>query len=230
MKKVEIIIICFILSLQSCKSDVKKQDIQIKQPFDLADLTLNEDINDLLSSVKLSKKDTVKSDNLTYLGNERVAFNIDKVLNFKRINLKGESNKNNVIFHYGVVDSEIGPLFNERNNILGMYQLNIYTEIEKKTLFEVLEKTLNKPVFDTIVEGVEADIIDNNIIPTKNKTKRVVSIWKKSNLIYYYFKLETKNSPEKDICNLFVFNNKHKEWMELLNASGYPYLDKILKY
>jgi hypothetical protein len=227
-------LLCAVL-LQSCNSQTKNkaedkvEKTSVSLPFDLASLTLNEDINEILSSVKLSKKDTVQSDDLTYLGNERIAFNIDKVLNYKGINLKGENNKNNVVFHYGVIDSEIGPVFNERNNILGMYQLNIYTEIEKKTLFEALEKTLNKPVFDTIDEWLEPNIVDNNITLTKNKIKREVYVWKKRDLIYYYFKLEIQNSPQKDICNLFVFNSKHKEWMKLLNAVGYPHLDKILK-
>jgi hypothetical protein len=227
-------LLCAVL-LQSCNSQTKNkaeekvEKTSVSLPFDLAGLTLNEDINDILSSVKLSKKDTVQSNDLTYLGNERIVFNTDKVLKFKGINLKAVDNKNNVVFHYGQIDSEIGPLYNEKNDILGMYQLNIYTEIEEESLFEALKTGFNKPVFDTIKEGVESDIVDNNIIPTKNKFKQVVYIWKNKNLVYYYFKLEIQNRPQEDICKLFVFNCKHKEWMDLLSALGYPHLNEILK-
>ena len=106
-----------------------------------------------------------------------------------------------------------------------MYQLDIYTEQEKTALLDNLNKTLQKPSFDTIHEGFESEVKDNEIIQTQNKLRQEVAIWRNKDMLYYYCETKIDNRPDEYRCNLFVFKNK--EWKDLLKGSGYPDLDKI---
>ncbi|WP_148267927.1 hypothetical protein [Flavobacterium branchiophilum] len=51
-------------------------------PFDLANLTLNENINDILAAVNLSKKDTINADNIVEEINKQVK-HYDKEVMYK---------------------------------------------------------------------------------------------------------------------------------------------------
>jgi hypothetical protein len=195
-------------------------------PFNLASLAMGQNINDILKSGGITTKDTVQTDEITLIGNERLAFSTEKILHFNGISLDGKNNKNTnkVLLHFGKVDQEIGPLANEKDDELGMYQLDIYTENEKKALFENLNQTLQKPVFNTVHESFDSEVKDNEITPTSNKFRQEVAIWKNKDVIYYYCETRIDNKPEEYRCNLFVFKNK--EWKDLLDGSGYPDLDK----
>ncbi|MDC8099056.1 hypothetical protein [Chryseobacterium rhizosphaerae] len=226
-------IIC--MGFTSCnQQDKKSSEAQIEArndtqtgPFNLAALTMGQNINDILKSGGMTSKDTVQTDEVTLIGNERLAFSSEALLHFNGISLDGKNNKNinKVILHFGKVDQEIGPLANEKDDELGMYQLDIYTEPEKKALFENLNRTLQKPVFTTVHESFESDVKDNEIIQTQNKFRQEVAIWKNKGMIYYYCETKIDNKPDEYRCNLFVFKNK--EWKDLLKGSGYQDLDKI---
>ncbi|TRX35869.1 hypothetical protein FNW52_10295 [Flavobacterium sp. ZT3R18] len=206
------IILAFVcVLLQSCNSQTKNK-IEEKtnkmeskstmvQPFDLASLTLNEDINDILSSVKLSKTDTIKINNLTLMGNEKLVFDSEKLLTFNKIKLANKNSKgtNNVIFYYGKIDDEIGQLNNEKNNIVGMYQVNLYAAKESEELFNSLKLKFNKP----------SDIFNLGPINTY--------LWIRNNIYYYYF---TKDNDEFYRV-LFVFKKGDKEWIDFIGSLGF---------
>ncbi|WP_123868175.1 hypothetical protein [Chryseobacterium lactis] len=233
LKYVLIPIIC--MGLGSCNQQEKKKgESQMESrndtqtgPFNLASLKVGQNINDILKSGGITTKDTVHCDDVTLIGNERLAFTSEKMLHFNGISLDGKNSKNTnkVLLHFGKVDQEIGPLANEKEDELGMYQLDIYTEKENKALFENLNQTFQKPVFTTIHESLESEVKDNEIIQTPNKFKQEVAIWKENGLIYYYCETQIDNKPDEYRCNLFVF--KDKEWKDLLKGAGYPDLDKI---
>jgi hypothetical protein len=239
MKKAKLLLIFLVLIiLQSCNSQTAKKEKEMKKstiskPFDLVNLTLNEDINDILSSVNLSQKDTVKNNEVTLIGNERLVFDSEKLLIFNKIKLANKNNlgTNSVIFHYGKIDPEIGALSNEKNNIVGMYQINLYSENEIQNLLKNLNLILGKEVFEKEKNGNVSDIKDNSLIETKEKFKENTFIWKNKNLVYYCFK---KNSfIDKDqlqnSLSLFVFNKNNSEWIGFISGLGYQYTEKCLE-
>lgn len=224
--------------LQSCNSQTKNKleknmkKSEISKPFDLSNLTLNEDITDILSFVNLSKKDTIKNDVLTLMGNERLVFNSEKLLVFNKIELvnKNSNGTNSIIFHYGKIDPEIGVLNNEKNNIIGMYQINLYSENEIQNLLKNLNLILGKAVFEKETNGNVSDIKDNALIETKEKFKENAFIWKNKDLIYYCFKKYSsidKNQLQNSI-SLFVFNKNNKEWIGFISGLGYQYTENCL--
>ena len=213
---------------KACEAHHEVQNSIQTEPFNLAALHIGKNINNILKSAgAMAASDTVKTDEVTLIGNDRLAFASEKLLHFNGISLDGRNSKNTnkVVLHYGNVNPEIGALANEKNDELGMYQLDIYTEKEQKALLENLNKTLRTPFFDTIRESFEPEVKDNEIIRTPNKFRQEVAIWKSNDLIYYYCETEIENKPDEFRCNLFVF--KDKEWKDFLKGSGYPDADKI---
>ncbi|WP_276967167.1 hypothetical protein [Chryseobacterium sp.] len=236
MKKLKYVLIPVIcLSLASCSQQKNKEGESLvetqggtqTEPFNLAQLKAGQNINEILKSAGATAKDAVRTTDVTLIGNEKLAFSSKELLHFNGIDLEGKNNKNinKVLLHFGKVDQEIGPLANEKENELGMYQLDIYTEQEKTALLDNLNKTLQKPSFDTIREGFESEVKDNEIIQTHNKFRQEVAIWRNRDMLYYYCETKIDNKPDEYRCNLFVFKNK--EWKDLLKGSGYPDLDKI---
>ncbi|MFS4431126.1 hypothetical protein [Chryseobacterium sp. GVT01B] len=236
MKKLKYVLIPVIcLGLISCNQQKNKDTelvLEMKgstqtEPFNLAQLKTGQNINEILKSAGATAKEAVRTSEVTLIGNEKLAFSSKELLHFNGIDLEGKNNKNTnkVILHFGKVDQEIGPLANEKEDELGMYQLDIYTEQEKTALLDNLNKTLQKPSFDTIHEGFESEVKDNEIIQTQNKLRQEVAIWRNKDMLYYYCETKIDNRPDEYRCNLFVFKNK--EWKDLLKGSGYPDLDKI---
>ncbi len=236
MKRLKYIVIPMIsLAIASCGQQKNKETDWVvetqgstqTEPFNLAQLKAGQNINEILKSAGATEKEAVRTNEVTLIGNEKLAFSSKELLHFNGIDLEGKNHKNTnkVILHFGKVDQEIGPLANEKEDELGMYQLDIYTEQEKTALFDNLNKTLQKPTFDTIHEGFESEVKDNEIIQTHNKFTQEVAIWKNNDMLYYYCEIKIDNRPDEYRCNLFVFKNK--EWKDLLKGSGYPYLDKI---
>lgn len=230
LKYILIPVVC--MGISSCNPKETKNGAKVETKAmtgisDLASLTMGENINDILKSNGLTANDTVQSNDVTLIGNERLAFGAAGLLKYNSVRLDGKNNynANKVVFHYGKVDQEIGPIANEKNDELGMYQLNIYTEPEKTALLENLNKTLQKPVFTTIHESFDSEVKDNTISQTQNKFRQEVAIWKVKDLVYYYCETKIDNKPEEYRCNLFVFKNR--EWKDLLKGSGYPDLSNI---
>jgi hypothetical protein len=235
MKKLNFILILLVsIILQSCnsqtKNKVEKENTPIPLPFDLSNLTLTENIEDIMSAVNLSKNDTIKNDVFTLVGNERIVFSSENILVFNKEKLANNSNLgiNNVIFHYGKIDPEIGAIENEQNNIVGMYQINLYSENEIQNLLKNLNLLLGKKIYDKERNGNVSDIKDNSLIETKEKFKENIFIWKNKDLIYYGFKKYSsidKNQVQNSL-SLFVFNKSNKEWIGFISALGYPDIDK----
>jgi hypothetical protein len=232
MRKLFFIALCIII--QSCNSQTTKKEKEekkplISKPFDLANLILNEDINNILSSTNLSLKDTIKNNEITLIGNEKLVFSSDKLLLFNKIKLlanKKNLGANSVIFHYGKVDPEIGALNNEKNNIIGLYQINLYSENEIQKLLQNLKSKLGEEFFEKEIAGNLSDIKDNSLIETSNKFKQTVIIWKNSNLIYYCC-IDNLNG-KTDSLHMFVFNKKSTEWIGFISGLGYQNTEKCL--
>lgn len=227
-----IVLSFFILTITSCHKKINNKLEKELKKIDLANLTLNEDITNILSSVNLSQKDTIKSDALTLMGNERLVFDSEKLLVFNKIELenKNSNGTNSIIFHYGKIDPEIGVLNNEKNNIVGMYQINLYSENEIQNLLKKLNLILGKATFEKERNGNVSDIKDNTLIETKEKFKENTFIWKNKNLIYYCFKkyLSIDKNQLQNSVSLFVFNKNNKEWIGFISGLGYQYTENCL--
>ena len=199
-----------LLLLQSCNSQTKNKEVQENEqkekrkttmPFDLANLTLNENINDILSSINLSQKDTIKNDQLTLMGNEKLVFDSEKLLVFNKIKLANKSSlgTNSIIFHYGKIDPEIGVLNNEKNNIIGMYQINLHTKIESDELTDNLKLLFGKPKNTYSLGSINT------------------FLWVHNDICYYYF---TKDNDEF-YSVLFVYKKSNKEWIDFIGYLGF---------
>ncbi|MEL1253913.1 hypothetical protein AAEO57_09005 [Flavobacterium sp. DGU38] len=205
MKKAKLLpILLVLILLQSCNSQTKDKEMKkpaISKPFDLANLTLNENINDVLLSENLSQKDTIKNDEVTLMGNAKLVFRSDKLLIFNKIKLANKNNLgiNNVIFHYGKIDPEIGVLNNEKNNVLGMYQINLYTKSESDELHNNLKLLFGKPKNTYSLGPINT------------------FLWINNNICYYYF---TKNNDDFYRV-LFVYKKKDKEWIDFIGSLGF---------
>ena len=210
MKSYKLFLIFLLLLLQSCNSQTKNKEVQENEqrekrktimPFDLANLTLNEDLNDILSSVSLSQKDTIKNNEVTLIGNERLVFDSEKLLLFNKIKLSNKNNlgTNSVIFHYGKIDPEIGVLSNEKNNIIGMYQINLYTKIESDELTDNLKLLFGKPKNTYSLGSINT------------------FLWVHNDICYYYF---TKDNNEFYRV-LFVYKKSNKEWIDFIGYLGF---------
>ncbi|MBE0393887.1 hypothetical protein [Flavobacterium sp. PL002] len=239
MKKINLALVFIALTmLSACNSQTKnKSDNNIvsqeknsnELPFDLATLTLTEDISTILSSVNLSKKDTIKNDEVTLLGNEKLVFDSEKLLVFDKTKLSSNTDKqkNNILFHYGKVDPEIGAMNNEKENILGMYQINLYSENGIQKFQQNLKSKLGKEFFEKEIAGNLSDIKDNSLIETSNKFKETIIIWKNRNLIYYCYVHQLNGI--NDSLNLFVFNKNSTEWIGFIGGLGYQNTEKCLE-
>lgn len=204
MKKIILLTVVSIV-MQSCNSQTTKKEEEkkpaISKPFDLAKLTLNEDINDVLLSENLSQKDTIKNDEVTLMGNTKLVFSSDKLLIFNKIKLANKNNLgiNRVIFHYGKIDPEIGVLNNEKNNVLGMYQINLYTKSESDQLYDNLKLLFGKPKNTYSLGPINT------------------FLWVNNNICYYYF---TKDNDEFYRV-LFVYKKNDKEWVDFIGSLGF---------
>ena len=204
MKKIFLLTILVIL-IQSCnsqsKNNIEKENSSVSKPFDLANLILNEDIYDLLASVNLSEKDTIKSDKMTLMGNQRLVFNSEEVMLFNKTRLgnKNSLNKNTVTFHFGKIDQELGALNNEKHNIIGMYEINLSTKSESDALYSNLNILFGKP---------------KNVY---NLGPVTTFLWVNNNICYYYF---TKDNDEFYRV-LIVYKKTDKEWIDFIGHLGF---------
>ncbi|MFB9109340.1 hypothetical protein [Flavobacterium gyeonganense] len=205
MEKAKLLhIILVLILLQSCNSQTKDKEMKkpaISKPFDLVNLTLNEDINDVLLSENLSQKDTIKNDEVTLMGNAKLVFRSDKLLIFNKTKLANKNNLgiNNVIFHYGKIDPEIGVLNNEKNNVLGMYQINLYTKFESDELYNNLKLLFGKPKNTYSLGPINT------------------TLWINNNICYYYF---TKDNHDFYRV-LFVYKKNDREWVDFIGSLGF---------
>jgi len=71
-------------------------------PFNLATLIVGQNINDILKSAGVTIKDTIHTNDITLIGNDRLAFSSTKILHMDGTDLDGKNNTNinNVLLHY----------------------------------------------------------------------------------------------------------------------------------
>ena len=228
MKKLLLLSAIFLLLASCSKSvEVQKSKTESGNSFDLLQLNMSENIEDILKSVDLSIKDSVSYTKLTLLGNENAAFNSDKLLVVNKVPVQNSIKSNRVIFHYGLLDKEIGAIGNEKDNIVGMCELKVFDELNNDKLFQQLTKVLGKAKFDTIINSNQAKVVDNTIVPTDKKIQTQVAIWMLKGNVYYYNSTLTEKTKSQDGANLYIFKQKDKEWKGFLKSSGCNFVDKI---
>lgn len=228
MNKILLLVSVLVLFTSCSKPvEVPKSKTGSSNSFDLLQLNMSENIEDILKSAELSIKDSVSSTELTLLGNERAAFNTYKLLVVNKVLVQNGIKSNRVVFHYGLLDKEIGAIGNEKDNIVGMCELKVFDELNMDKLSQQLTKVLGKAKFDTIINSNQAEVVDNAIVPTDRKIQTQVAIWMSKGNVYYYNSTLLEKTKSQDGANLYIFKQKDKEWKGFLKSSGYNFVDKI---
>lgn len=72
---------------------VETQGSTQTEPFNLAEITVGQNINEILKSAGATVKEAVRINEVTLIGNERLAFSSKELLHFNGIDLEGKNNK-----------------------------------------------------------------------------------------------------------------------------------------
>ncbi|PQL92357.1 hypothetical protein [Apibacter adventoris] len=235
MKLKNLIPLSFLLFFTSCQAQEKKETKEqnktqteksepMKQPFDLLNLTFNEDILTILTSAGLQLKDNEETDALTLIGYKKFESTSPKLLTFNGKDLSGtnKKEKNNIILYY----AEEGNLEYAKENSLGMYQVNLFTDDEIKSLKNELNIKFGKPKFNHNHLGNVADVRNGELIQTDIKFTEDINIWENNNIIYYSFYQTTEDAER---FNLFVFLKKNRQFVGFISALGYQNISEALK-
>ncbi len=179
-------LILLISLTQSCKPQTES--------FDLFGFDFSETIENILTQHNLELLDG-KSEALTLFGFERFETTTPKLLVFDGISLSNKKKgiENNIIFH-----------FSTNNNLIAMYEVNLYTENEVKNISETLNSKIGAPHYSSKAnEDVD------------------LKIWTNEKLKVYYFLMtyeNEENNMQKTEFTVIDMNNKRaKEWVDFRN-------------
>ena len=179
----------------SVEGNAIKNSKTVSDSLDLAGLTFKENIH---SVYKLAGIDAVPSEEKTLFGYERTESASPGFLNYNGLVLAGEfeNMKNKIIFH-----------FSERDEILSMYELRIYSPSQNSNLLEVIQKKIGPPLV------VKRSTDDGSGVSFKQ------AIWAKETAVY--FLLQELDRSGVKTSNLAVFENSNKDFYKLLGQKGY---------
>lgn len=230
MKKLKLFTICIIVVLGSCNSKTNKKDLvqdnEIKEkkmtslkPFDILNLRLNENIEDVLKSVNCSLNDNEETEAFTVFTYKKFETSSPKflIIEDKKFSNKTEKFTNNLILHYS-----------EENNTVAMCQISLFTLPEITELLSTLNNRLEKPIYDTEKSGNIQDVINGETIETKIKYDEKVYLWKSNGLIYFCTNKLVKNKKSEYELKLFILKND-PEWINFIGSFGSPYISEAIK-
>jgi len=223
MKKLLYILVC--LTAVACNSNQqsKAQTDSSKNTavnpanagaFDLARLSLNENLTDLMAaqSVKAGPKDTLDT---SIWGFEVFRSSDAKVLRFEDTDLSGATgkNKNHVVFHD-----------EEKTGQLAGYQLKLYNQVQTDALIGLLDKA-GKLIFKQtkVAKGaIELDVNGDEVKAGKSERK-TFRVWenKGSGLSYFL----TENGSGQNLTTELIALNPStqfgKDWIAALQLDWY---------
>jgi len=210
------------LALISCTSKAKKPvaDTTVSAPaavksekFDLADLQMNESIDDLLKANALSLKDGSNKES-TVMGFESFASSKPELLVYAKQSLVGGAGKekNLLVLHYG-----------QETHKIEMYEIKLYDATQAVLLERSLQKKLGKPIFikdsslnkSTIQLDENGDEIKGERIDTK------FQVWDDSITGLAYFMLEKKVNNKVVYEELTVINRKSENAAMWIKFRGF---------
>ncbi|PQL92358.1 hypothetical protein [Apibacter adventoris] len=211
MKPIILFLYCCFFTFNPCQAQEKKETKEqnktqteksepMKQPFDLLNLTFNEDILTILTSAGLQLKDNEETDALTLLGYKKFESTSSKLLTFNGKDLSGTNKKerNNIILYYAEEDN----LEDAKENSLGMYQVNLFTSNKADILFNNIENKFGNP-------------------KTYELGNIKTFLWVKNDLCFYYFTKDPNENSQDFYRVLFVFNKNNKQWVNFIGALGF---------
>jgi hypothetical protein len=196
----------------SAKSTVKS--VPYTGPFDLAKLTLKENILNIMNEkgVKREAKDTLDK---TLFGYEIFKTTDPKVLRFENTDLSGANgkNKNYVLLHY-----------NERTKTLAFYELVLYNQNQTDALITLLGK-VGKIVFKqtkTSKGAIEIDENGNEVKPGTGERK-TFRVWenKSTGLSYFLSEIGSGKNLTSTLTVLKRSEQSGKYWISFLALDWY---------
>lgn len=222
MKNLNYLFICLSMSACHSKHHGNAQDDSTKStstislnsgPFDLAKLSLNENLPDLMAAQSIREEPKDSSDE-TMLGFEVFKSSNPKALRFESIDLSGSTgkNKNYVLFHYDV------------KKILACYELEIYNQDQTNTLINLLGKvgTLTFKQTKLSKGSIELDVNGDEVKPG-NSVRKTYRVWENKSTGLSYF-LSEKGSGKNLATELIVIKRSTqfgKDWISTRQLDWY---------
>lgn len=229
-KTILVFTICIIFVLGSCNSKTKKKDLiqdnKIKEkkmtnlkPFDLLNLSLNENIQDVLKSANYDLNDNEETDAFTVFTYKKFETSSPKflIIDEKKFNNKTEKLTNNLILHYS-----------EENNIVAMCQVSLYTLPEITRILSTLNNRMGKPSYNSEKSGNIQDVVNGQTVDTKIKYDEKVYLWKYNGLFYFCTNKLVQNKKLEYELKLFILKND-PEWINFIGSFGSPYIGDAIK-
>ena len=213
------------LALISCTSKAKKPAADTTtvsaaavktEKFDLANLKMNESIDDLLKANALSLKEGGDKES-TAMGFESFAISKPELLVYDKQSLAGGAGKekNLLVLHYG-----------QETHQIEMYEIRIYDAAQAGLLAGSLQKKLGKPIFikDSGLNksSIELDENGDEVKGERNDTK--FQVWDDTRAGLSYFLLEKKTGNTVVFEELTVINRKSENaamWIKFRGFDGY---------
>jgi len=223
MKNRSYLLLCVVIMACSSKpqgntqADSAKNTVKASAysgPFDLANLSLNENIIALMAAqgIKPEKKDSL---DLTMLNFEVFKSSNPKALRFKNADLSGTNgkNKNYVLFHY-----------NEEKKTLACYQIDIYNQQQTDTLISLLN-SMGKLIFKQTHLPKGSIALDENgdEIKPEHVKRKTFRVWENKSTGLSYF-LSEDGQGKSLATELIVLNRSTqfgKDWISSLQLDWY---------
>ncbi|MHA4896524.1 hypothetical protein ACXZ1K_17360 [Pedobacter sp. PWIIR3] len=214
----------FCLTIAACHSNTKentKMDTTKNSdttsvnsgPFDLAKLTLNENLEVLTNNLGI-KPEAKEENDVTMLGFEVFKSSSSKVLRFENFDLSGQrgKSKNSVLFHQ-----------NDKKVLAG-YELTLYNQQQTDTLISLTSKVATLVFKQTHMPKGAIELDENgNEVKNNDSVRKTYRVWenKKSGLSYFL----TENGLGKNLVSKLIVLNRStpfgKDWISTLQLDWY---------